>query len=178
MATQGISQGSPPPEFFDKLHGRDPSIDKSTWGPGPWQSEPDRVEFEHAGFPCLIVRHESAGHLCGYVAVPPGHLWHGFDFSGWSDGKRPEPEPEAHGGITYANACHGRVCHVPKPGEPDDVWWLGFDAAHAGDLSPGDGWSTRHIGTATGWVGVNDYRTVEYMRRQCEQLAEQAKAAS
>ena len=26
-----------------------PTIDRSTWGRGPWDAEPDRVEFEHAG---------------------------------------------------------------------------------------------------------------------------------
>lgn len=24
--------------------------------PGPWDDEPDRVEFQHVGFPCLILR--------------------------------------------------------------------------------------------------------------------------
>lgn len=36
-------------------------IDKSGWGPGPWQDEPDRKEWTHAGFDCLIVRVASHG---------------------------------------------------------------------------------------------------------------------
>jgi hypothetical protein len=26
---------------------------------------------------------------------------------------------------------------VPDPGEPDDVWWFGFDCAHWMDVMPG-----------------------------------------
>ena len=29
------------------------------------------------------------------------------------------------------------ICHIPDQGEPDDVWWLGFDCLHGGDLAPG-----------------------------------------
>lgn len=49
---------------------------------------------------------------------------------------------EAHGGLTFAGPCmEGAeegpfVCHVPEPGRPDEVWWLGFDCGHAFDLSP------------------------------------------
>lgn len=49
----------------------------------------------------------------------------------------PHPTPGAllrvHGGITYADSCHGRICH---PGEAR-VWWFGFDTAHAWDDIPG-----------------------------------------
>jgi len=64
------------------------------------------------------------------VAVPPGHPFHG---KGW---KEVEDHLEIHGGITYAEACAGHICHVPEPGEPDNVWWLGFDCAHAFDRRP------------------------------------------
>lgn len=29
------------------------------------------------------------------------------------------------------------ACHVPAEGDPDDVWWLGFDRAHLHELSRG-----------------------------------------
>jgi hypothetical protein len=140
-------------------------VDKSGWMEGPWLLEPDRVEWEHAGFPCLILRHDKMGHLCGYIAVPKGHIWHGLPDDSQP---RPEgsPEPEIHGGVTYGNACDGDVCHKPKPGESEDVWWIGFDAAHAGDFSPGAG-----FGSAA------SYKDVKYMTRQCEHLAEQAAKA-
>jgi hypothetical protein len=105
-------------------------IDRTGWQPGPWDKEPDRVEFKHRGLPCLITRNPM-GHLCGYVAVPPGHALHGKDY----EDSRVSTLP-SHGGINYADKCSGRICHVPAPGEPDDVWWFGFDCAHGFDLSP------------------------------------------
>lgn len=41
-------------------------------GQGPWDNEPDRVEFMHGQFACVVARMEG-GHLCGYVRVPDGH---------------------------------------------------------------------------------------------------------
>lgn len=150
------------------------AIDKSDWGSGPWQQEPDEERFEHEGFPCLIIR-TLMGHLCGYVAVPPSHPWHG---KGWSD-----VPVDVHGGITYAAKCDGgAICHVPKPGESDDVWWLGFDHAHLGDFSPGTDATLKKSGIFGGFGGGyghdNSYKTIGYVRRGCESLAEQAKAAS
>ncbi len=142
-------------------------IDRSTWPAGPWDTEPDRVEFEHLGFPCLVVRVDG-GHLCGYVAMPPGHPWHGKDMD--------DVGADVHGGITYAQGCRGNVCHVPKPGEPDDVWWLGFDHAHSGDKRPGDDALYARAG-ANAWMRDDTYKTVDYVKAGCESLARQAKEA-
>lgn len=102
--------------------------DKRNWRPGPWINEPDRVEWRHRGLPCLIVRNHT-GALCGYVAVPPGHPAHGAGYD--------SVNVDVHGGLTFANHCdtseRALICHTPEPGEPDDVWWLGFDCAHYGD---------------------------------------------
>jgi hypothetical protein len=153
-------------------------IDKSGWGPGPWQNEPDRVEFKHAGLDCLIVRVATHGALCGYVAVPPDHPWY----------EKPYDEingVDVHGGLTYADHCHGNVCHVPAPGEPDNVWWLGFDHAHAGDYSPARASRSLDPMGFLGLIssfGLNDYtnesdddvyRDVDYVTGQCKLLAEQ-----
>src|SRR6266571_4523486 len=111
-------------------------VDKSQWGDGPWQREPDKIQWQDqkTGMPCLIVRHKELGHLCGYVGVTREHplFQHGSD----------DVDLSAHGGITFASLCapedkeHG-VCHIVDPGEDDVVWWFGFDFAHCGDLSPG-----------------------------------------
>lgn len=98
------------------------------WGDGPWLDEPDRLEFRHQGLPCLITRNPVMGNLCGYVAVPPGHPWHS---------KSDPPVVDVHGSCNYANACSGHICHVPEPGESDNVWWFGFDCAHGHDFVPG-----------------------------------------
>lgn len=135
-------------------------MEKYEYGPGPWSTEPNRIEFESHGFPCLI-RRNPLGALCGYVAVPRGHPCHGQSYN-----KLPR-NLEAHGGITYAEACNGEICHVPKPGEPDDVWWIGFDCAHAWDLVP---WIESQT---PGLCRNSEYRDIHYVRRECEELAAQ-----
>lgn len=142
-----------------------PAVDKSGWGPGPWQDEPDRKEWKHAGLPCLMSRGPS-GHWCGYVAVPPGHPAHGKHYDG--------VDVNVHGGLTYADKCQGAICHVPEPGDPDDVWWLGFDCAHARDLSP----KSRAWEAANGYAPIRDeeYRGVPYVTAETERLAEQLAA--
>lgn len=127
--------------------------DRPSWGPGPWFSEPDRAEWRHAGLPCIAHRGGS-GAWCGYVGVSPGHPAHGKDFD--------DVGAEAHGGLTYARACAGHVCHVPEPGESDDLFWLGFDCAHSGDAMPG----FRD-------AGYGHYWTLEEVRAETCRLAEQ-----
>ncbi len=145
-------------------------VDRSGWPAGPWDDEPDRVEWRAHGFPCLIVRNRS-GALCGYVGLPPGHRFHGADYS--------TPDVSVHGGLTYANACQGRICHVAQPGEPDAVWWLGFDCNHSGDQAPG----TLALYAARGWSTSSSslgesYKPLGYVRSEVEMLAEQLAAVS
>jgi hypothetical protein len=145
--------------------------DKSLWGQGPWLSEPDRLQWidSATGLSCLIVRQSTSGHLCGYVAVPPGHPAHGTDYSGMYDCT------EVHGGLTYSNSCEGTVCHVPEPGQPDNVWWFGFDCAHGEDFSPG----SEAFFAKRGLHFDNShktYRTVEYVKAECSNLAQQLAA--
>lgn len=134
----------------------------------PWLDEPNRVEFRTLNFPCLIRRVEGSGHLCGYVAVPPGHPWHGLDWD--------EISAEVHGGLTYASECSESVCHVPAHGESDDVWWIGFDCAHSGDLIPLSSQFIAFPDFGDSPYGTT-YRTIEYVRAECESLARQAKEA-
>lgn len=144
------------------------TIDKSEWGDGPWQDEPDKRQWldETTGLPCLIVRHKRGGHLCGYVGVPKDHPYHGKHYD--ADGI----DVDVHGGLTFASACsHGdeasTVCHRVEDGEDDNVWWLGFDTAHLGDLSPG--YATFQRGLDDG----SSYRDFTYVQRECERLAKQ-----
>ena len=55
------------------------TIDKSTWGEGEWQNEPDKKQWqdEETNYPCLIVRSPVSGSLCGYVGVSEGHALFG-----------------------------------------------------------------------------------------------------
>lgn len=136
--------------------------DRIGWESGAWDDEPDRVEWRWLGPPrlaCLIVRGPS-GALCGYVGVPPGHPYHGLDYQKCD-------VVDVHGGLTYADKCaeSGHICHVARPGEADDVWWLGFDCAHYGDRKPNHPPELRAYGEA--------YRSIAYVRREVEQLAAQ-----
>lgn len=73
--------------------------DKSAWGAGPWQDEPDKAQWvdEATGLDCLIVRNYG-GALCGYVGLPESHPLHGADYE--------KPNVDVHGGLTFADGCH------------------------------------------------------------------------
>ena len=143
------------------------------WGPGPWENEPDRIEWRSPGssLPRMALR-GPMGSWCGYVGVPEGHPLHGK--KGWGTGEGEEQRDDrvdqldVHGGLTYAEACSGNICHVPQPGESDHVWWFGFDCAHSGDLTPG----LLKYGLGSSMFG-EAYRDTAYIIMQCEVLAAQ-----
>lgn len=143
---------------------------RSSWGEGPWETEPDRIEWKtEAGLPAII-RRNRLGNLCGYVAVPPGHPAHG---KAWDS-----IPVDAHGGVTYAEPCSGEVCHVPEPGEPDDVWWVGYDCSHAWDLMPAMRAAIKKLMPDQPdelIAGLGTYRDLDYNRGECESLAKQLK---
>lgn len=165
------------------------TMDKASWGPGPWQDEPDKEQWqdEATGFACLIKRNPM-GALCGYVGVPEGHPWHGSGYSpGWdeevgnlSPALRLLTDVEVHGGLTYADSCQEgpedkTICHVPGLGEPEPLWWFGFDCAHAWDLAPA--MAARERGYAP--VSLDDvYRDRAYVKAECASLAQQASEAA
>lgn len=134
--------------------------DRSRWAQGPWDSEPsDKVVWVDAvtDLDCMIVRN-GMGAWCGYVGLPPEHPDHGKDFG------EVFGEYDVHGGLTFASACGGKICHVPEPGRPAHVWWLGFDCSHSCDSTPDRGlfgdWGT--------------YRTQDWVVSEVERLAAQA----
>lgn len=152
----------------------DSTLDKGArFEAGPWQDEPDRVEWRYGGMPCLIVRNR-IGALCGYVGVSMPHPWWGRHY----DAVR--PYPDIHGGLTYADHCSGHVCHVARPGEGDDVYWLGFDCAHSGDLLPElVAMRAFRAESRLRWPGLPDdtYRDADYVMLEVESLARQAMEA-
>lgn len=153
-------------------------LDRSKWPAGPWDAEPfDRQDFKASGFPCFIQRNPF-GAWCGYVGVPPEHPKYACGYS--------RVAVEVHGDLTYADKCTGHICHTPAPGDPDDVWWFGFDCAHGGDDYPEPGAASAMLRADPfsmvrsmlndgnddlgGW---GEYRTAEYARAETERLAEQ-----
>lgn len=129
-------------------------VDRTGWGKGPWNSEPDRLDFIHAGFSCFILRND-IGAWCGYVGVPETHPAFGKDYN--------SVDVDAHGGLTYAELCSPPICHIPETGMPEKVWWLGFDTAHSGDAPPG----------MPRWASSGVYRDMDYTREATERLAQQ-----
>lgn len=148
----------------------------------PWLNEPDRLEFESHGFPCMVIRHNHRpehnpkdwlGHLCGYVGVPKDHPLYNKS-ARW--GEREENSPidnlEVHGGITFSDFRD----------EKKDFYYFGFDAAHCDDLIPGF-YELRQPGEclyeiyqkhkAFSDLFKETYKDMNYMKAECENLAKQ-----
>jgi hypothetical protein len=115
---------------------------------------------------CLIVRNHM-GALCGYVGLPHEHRLYGLGYG------EVDEQVEVHGGLTYAAPCqeNGKICHVPEPGRPADVWWFGFDCAHAGDLIPNAGDLIPNMDDFG--YGPDTYRDIAYVTAECASLAGQ-----
>lgn len=159
------------------------TLDKSEWHRGEWDDEPDKVQWqdEATGLPCLIVR-GPVGALCGYVGVAEGHPCFGI---GYNDAKpltkledSDDNYIEVHGGLTFAGFCADtedeskHICHVPGPGEPHRVWWLGFDCSHSGDVSPSmSKWRSEHGFDRSEWF--ESYKALGYVKNEVRKLARQ-----
>lgn len=92
-------------------------MDKKMFGPGPWQEEPDFLEFSHKGYDCILRRNHS-GAWCGYAQIPKDHPWmENIDIL--------DERIDVHGGVTYQGY---RM--------EDDRYFVGFDCAHCEDFIP------------------------------------------
>ncbi len=127
---------------------------------GEWDNEPDREEFQHAELPCLILR-QPAGHLCGYVGVPPSHPIYGKDYTDLS--------VTVHGGLTFGEEGTGEQW-------PEGFCWLGFDCAHGFDYRPPTNSKVASIMREFhGSIGPEQgevYRNWVYVKAEVRQLAE------
>lgn len=157
----------------------------------PWLSEPNREQFPHNGYACVILR-GPVGALCGYVGVLPEHPLYGKDYHhrifvlpSW--GKQPIGKRgviplilnagnkdgtvsidcyfNVHGGITYA-----------ANRAPDEDWsarwWFGFDCSHCDDLCP-DLMRPDFLSIMAYPREGQVYRDIEYVRQECRSLADQ-----
>ena len=155
------------------------TVDKSTWGPGPWQDEPDKEQWAdpETGYACLIKRSPRSGGLCGYVGVPEGHPWY----------QKPLGEITHHARmeLTYAALCQEgpeelTICHVPAPGDPEPLWWIGWHHGYTlADIQPGqDARDRAEFGCVLDRIGTETYATTAVVAAECASLAFQAAEAA
>jgi hypothetical protein len=88
------------------------------------KGEGDVTRFTVKGFPCVVARHPSFGHLNGYVGIPKSHPLYGKNYEIIQ-------KTYVHGGITYAGQDLMFLTAKEKK-----YWWFGFDTGHIGDLPP------------------------------------------
>lgn len=136
--------------------------DRSEWGPGPWDDEPDAVSWVSAvDLPCEMRRGEN-GNWCGYVGMPRDHP--ARSYAGWS--------PSVHGGESWSSDSEELTANYESEGTfPAGLQWRGFDCAHIEDLAPG----YKSI-EFPGYTRI--YRNLTYVRAECESLAAQIDAAA
>lgn len=172
------------------------NIPRELWGEGPWQHEPDKLDWrdERTSLPCAI-RRSMVGALCGYVGVPPGHAFFGWSYrdsvrvrdeflqnrevgrdigvlDAFTYGLQGGPE---HGTIPLGMALrvhYGMTFsgEFPAGEAPCEAWWFGFDCGHAGDLSPALAVLYREMDLTEFHAG-DVYRDINYVKGQCELLA-------
>lgn len=167
------------------------TMDRSNWPSGEWDSEPDKAQWkdDETGMVCLAVRN-TFGAWCGYVGLNERHPLYEKDYS-----DDLAQDIKAHCGLTFADHCQPSkseatgICHVPEQGDPDNVWWLGFDCLHYLDIAPESverepigrnllGWELVRrelMRRAAGDFPLAEYRTLEYVRKECASLAMQLK---
>ena len=137
--------------------------DKTDWPRGEWDDEPDKAHWidDKTGLDCLIVRGPQ-GALCGYVGIPKNNKHFDKNYGGI--------DVDVHGGLTFSDKCHETedettgVCHSKECSANDTVWWLGFDCAHLGDMSPAYERPYDYGST---------YRDFNYVKREVSHLANQ-----
>ena len=158
------------------------NVDKSLWPRGDWDNEPDKAYWvdEATGLDCRIVRNEAGG-LCGYVGVPKGHPFFEKSYDDLN-----EEDINVHGGLTYSGKSQDKEMDYLLPPQGDstnNIWWLGFDCAHYGDLLPkheSDLASLSFVFDPLGFMGSSmhgTYRNFDYVKSEVESLALQIKKA-
>tara|TARA_R100001530_G_scaffold130261_1_gene101070 strand:- start:1582 stop:2025 length:444 start_codon:yes stop_codon:yes gene_type:complete len=110
------------------------------------QKEGDIKIRIHGRYILIAKRARDMLHWCGYLSLPEEHPWHNCNYD--------NIPVNCHGGPTFAGRNIAGL----------DKFFVGFDCAHSGDISPGN---------TGGWTdGI--YRTIEYVMEQLEDMYGQA----
>jgi hypothetical protein len=177
------------------------AIEKSEWGPGSWQEEPDELDWvdEATGYKCLIKRHWT-GCLNGYVGLSEGHPMYGKRYGDRiplddapslplnADSLGGIPlllelmHDELHGAdglaaIDVVFQVHGSVTFTDFWEDQDNgLWYFGFDTGHCDDYQPGLIASTeKALGYTSPLRQYGTYRDLAYVQAECRSLAKQLK---
>ncbi|WP_145916896.1 hypothetical protein [Erythrobacter sp. QSSC1-22B] len=163
---------------------------------GPWDQEADKVAWldEETGLGCIMLRQPN-GTISGYVGIGPEHPLFGFEadavpvdvsnvvHGGVTYGKACEVNRFAREAYGKPRQERYTVCHVTRVRlvqeyrtvqttkdefDHEDLWWLGFDTDHPGDLIPAGHRNVRRRGDV--------YRDQSYVYGQCVELARRLKS--
>lgn len=148
--------------------------------------------FRHNGLLCCVQRMGWSGNLNGYVAVTKEHPLYGkeygdsvivenveeVEFNGNYIGllcRAADDLPpnmlsidlaiNVHGGITFSKGTLNGI----EDGLFGELWWFGFDTAHAGDLRPFQTDIDRRFDSAS----YEEYRDFAYVKNETKSLADQ-----
>ena len=150
-----------------------------------WLEETNIKKWMHKGLHCLIIRHPDAGHLCGYVQIPKGHILYNHGYTEYlpqvlmrkwkkirqgNVGKRGAIDifcqDRDHPTCGFFFDVHGGITLSGKPKGEQKGFWYGFDCGHSGDLSP-------FYEVSEEYKKYNTYRNMDYVTAETERLAEQ-----
>ena len=151
--------------------------------------------WEHKSNTCVVLMTD-LGHRCGYVGISPNHSLYKKEYSDTIPeelksklekvlcepiGKRGiidilchDPENprigilfDVHGGITFSRG-DGKY-----PIEKENIWWFGYDCAHAGDGKDLSVVSESIREIELMYPNNDPVRSLEYCIKECESLSDQ-----
>ena len=162
-------------------------------------------DFEYKGYRCVVTFGDML-YRCGYIGLPEGHHLYGKSFMNYLDIKKEDMAGverdkrgiipwlcgtldeddrirmdvyfNVHGGLTYGGGGKGSEYPVKS-----DLWWFGFDCAHAGDAIdfefaekywPDDANVKMRVAIHKKYfVSGEEVRTKEYCEEECRSLVDQ-----
>jgi len=105
--------------------------------------------WKHNGLTCKVLFVRQA-HRCGYVGIGKDNPAYDMSYDGIP--------VSVHGGLTFAD-------HKLNEVETPEIYWVGFDCAHAGDQTQYD--------IENGWYRGDHFWTTEEVIKETEDLADQ-----
>lgn len=96
-------------------------LDRSSWGSGPWDNEPDYHEVRYRGYKIVLVR-SNLGFWCSYIGIPTKSKWSTEEYY---------DQINTAWGVTWNETA------LPWGESEKDTFYIGFDYGHSSDYVPG-----------------------------------------